>query len=898
MSNLNGIPSADYFETKLANTWNWTVGTVYVEDVPSASMPISEYSYIVVNPWESNMQVAKIDWWDIDNKTFNVIDVVVDSGAWTQYTAKTHPLGALVRFSNNYAFWKDIQTAINSKLDNDVLAPVATSGDYDDLINTPTLAAVATSGDYDDLSNKPTPISIAVWDKVLQLSWSNELSATVTASYDSWTKKITLYGANSAVISEIDCTAFIKDGMIQDVKIVTDPAWYAPWKYLEFDFNTDSGVSDIYIALSDLAVYTAWEWINISSNAISVVAATASTLWWIKVWSWLTITSGTLSADSQTDENYTTAEKTKLSWIETAAQVNKIEKVQVNWTDLPISSKTVNVKLKTINGTAVAGEWDIDIMARHYTAWTWISIDGNDEVSISTAYQNTIAAKANSADLATVATSGSYNDLLNKPTIPANTSDLNNDSWFITSADLSWYQTTANMVTNLTSPDNDHYPTAKAVADAISGAGAWDVVWPNSSTDWNIALFDGATWKIIKDSGVNLSNKQDTLTAWNWIDITSNKISTTFIYWESSTAAATVQKEVSIPSITELNVWQVIIVKPTVTSTVASSTLKLNSFPAYKMLYNGTEITTSTDSVVWTANVPSMFYLDEVSGTKYWRFLWHWLDSNSTYTLNQLIDAWRYKAWTGTYAISRYSLCMMKADGTWEKITATNAAYSTWTSKTVNTNWFVLNQIKYYNTTSSVAGGAFVATNTLTSQAATVTLAYSLNCGTAPWWSVWDPIYIVWTIWADWLFYLDTTARWSTTLPNTKDWKLYIRIWTALAADNSTASFLQDRPIFYYDNWIKEYTSSKQDKLTAWTWINISSNTISNTWVTSVNWNTWAVTVAEFEPDNAWSTDQVLTKTADWYEWANATGGWTVMDEADYQDLPSPQNDFLYFTFE
>ena len=876
MSNLNGIPSADYFETKLANTWNWTVGTVYVEDVPSASMPISEYSYIVVNPWESNMQVAKIDWWDIDNKTFNVIDVVVDSGAWTQYTAKTHPLGALVRFSNNYAFWKDIQTAINSKLDNDVLAPVATSGDYNDLINTPTLAAVATSGDYDDLSNKPTPISIAVWDKVLELSLSNELSATVTASYDSVTKKIKLCGVNSDVISEIDCTAFIKDGMIQDVKIVTDPAWYAPWKYLKFDFNTDSGTEDIYIALSDLAVYTAWEWINISSNAISVVAATASTLWWIKVGSWLTINSGTLSADSQTDENYTTAEKTKLSWIESWSQVNKIEKVQVNWTDLPISSKAVNIKIKTINWVAVAWEWDIDIMARQYTSWTWINIDGNDEISISSTYQTIIANKANSADLATVATTWSYNNLSDTPTIPANTSDLNNDSWFITSADLSWYQTTANMVQDLDDADHTHYPTAKAVKDAIQWAGAWDVVWPNSSTDWNIALFDGATWKIIKDSGVNLSSKQDVLTVWNWIDITNNTISTTFVYWESTTAAATVQKEVSIPSITELNVWQVIIVKPTVTSTVANSTLKLNNFDAYSMLYNGSAITTSTDSIVWTANVPSMFYLDEVSGTKYWRFLGHWLDSNSTYTLNQLLDAWRYEAWAGTYAIDRYALCMMKPDWTWEKLTATNVKYSTWTTKNVNTNWFVLNQIKYYNTTTNVANWAFVATNTFVSQAASVRADYSFNCGTAPWWSVWDPIYIVWTIWADGLFYLDTTARWSTTLPSTNDWKLYIRIWTALTTTDATISFLADRPIFYYDNWIKQYI-----------W-----------WVTSVNWNTWAVTVAEFEPDNAGSTDQVLTKTADWYEWANAAGGWTVMDEADYQDLPSPQNDFLYFTFE
>lgn len=41
-------------------------------------------------------------------------------------------------------------------------------------------------------------------------------------------------------------------------------------------------------------------------------------------------------------------------------------------------------------------------------------------------------AKANSSDLATVATSGSYTDLLNKPSIPTKTSDLTNDSGYIT----------------------------------------------------------------------------------------------------------------------------------------------------------------------------------------------------------------------------------------------------------------------------------------------------------------------------------------------------------------------------------------------------------------------------------------------------------------------------------
>ncbi len=51
--------------------------------------------------------------------------------------------------------------------------------------------------------------------------------------------------------------------------------------------------------------------------------------------------------------------------------------------------------------------------------------------------------KANTADLSTVATSGSYIDLSNKPTIPTKTSDLTNDSEFITKAvsDLTNYYT-------------------------------------------------------------------------------------------------------------------------------------------------------------------------------------------------------------------------------------------------------------------------------------------------------------------------------------------------------------------------------------------------------------------------------------------------------------------------
>lgn len=67
-----------------------------------------------------------------------------------------------------------------------------------------------------------------------------------------------------------------------------------------------------------------------------------------------------------------------------------------------------------------------------------VDIDDLSTVAITGSYDDL----TNKPTLATVATSGNYNDLSNKPTIPTQTSDLTNDSGFITSSDLSDYVTT------------------------------------------------------------------------------------------------------------------------------------------------------------------------------------------------------------------------------------------------------------------------------------------------------------------------------------------------------------------------------------------------------------------------------------------------------------------------
>lgn len=75
-------------------------------------------------------------------------------------------------------------------------------------------------------------------------------------------------------------------------------------------------------------------------------------------------------------------------------------------------------------------------MLKFYNGTEWVAAN---EVNLSEYYtktevNNLLNAKANTSSLSTVATSGSYNDLSNKPTIPTNTNQLTNGAGFIKSS--------------------------------------------------------------------------------------------------------------------------------------------------------------------------------------------------------------------------------------------------------------------------------------------------------------------------------------------------------------------------------------------------------------------------------------------------------------------------------
>lgn len=182
-----------------------------------------------------------------------------------------------------------------------------------------------------------------------------------------------------------------------------------------------------------------------------------------------------------------------------AGNQNTYRTIGVTHPDWLCNINNVGVK---IGNTIIATKGDGS--SGSYVAGTGIDITSN-EISVTSDISTGAALGATAVQpsaLATVATSGSYNDLSNKPTIPTvnnatltiqkngtnvatftanasnnvtanisvptNTNELTNGAGFITSSALSGYQTTTNLVTSVSSSSTDsQYPSAKLFYDTV-----------------------------------------------------------------------------------------------------------------------------------------------------------------------------------------------------------------------------------------------------------------------------------------------------------------------------------------------------------------------------------------------------------------------------------------------
>ena len=147
------------------------------------------------------------------------------------------------------------------------------------------------SQDTDGLSaNVNIPVAtvtgVKADDKVLSLT-DKLVSATVSLEYGDAVsealkgkKAIKLLGKKGTLISEIDASEFIKDGMLDTVELVKNPEGQTAGTYLKLTWNTDSGKGEpMFINVTDLIdVYTAGTGLNLNGKEFSVDTDTIATV--------------------------------------------------------------------------------------------------------------------------------------------------------------------------------------------------------------------------------------------------------------------------------------------------------------------------------------------------------------------------------------------------------------------------------------------------------------------------------------------------------------------------------------------------------------------------------------------------------------------------------------------
>lgn len=174
------------------------------------------------------------------------------------------------------------------------------------------------------------------------------------ASYDSQTKRINFYDKDENIVSYIDATDFIKDGMVSNVEISEGN--------LVITFNTDSGKEPITIPLTDIF------------NPNNYYSKTES------------------------DAKYATqvvVNEEIASRIAGDGELNAALQAKADKSDTYTKTQVDDaLALKQDASTAFSGDY--------------ADLTNKPDLSV----------YAESANLATVATSGSYNDLSDKPTIP------------------------------------------------------------------------------------------------------------------------------------------------------------------------------------------------------------------------------------------------------------------------------------------------------------------------------------------------------------------------------------------------------------------------------------------------------------------------------------------------
>lgn len=169
-------------------------------------------------------------------------------------------------------------------------------------------------------------------------------------------------------------------------------------------------------------------------------------------------------------------------------------------------------------------------------------------------------------------------------------------------------------------------------------SGAWDVTWPSSSVDWDIALYNWSTGKIIKDSWKKLSDYQTALstqTAYSakWTTTKVPQITTNTL-WQVTTIT---EKSIAFP-VTSVNgsTWAVTWLQTTSnlkTSLTDNSDSYYPSQKAVKTAVDGKQATLVSGTNIKTVNWNSLLWSGDLT------ISW-WISNDTTWTTSTVTGIW------------------------------------------------------------------------------------------------------------------------------------------------------------------------------------------------------------------------------------------------------------------
>ena len=172
------------------------------------------------------------------------------------------------------------------------------------------------------------------------------------------------------------------------------------------------------------------------------------------------------------------------SWASTTSD-SKVpsEKLTKDSLDTKQATLVSGTNIKTINNNSILGSGNIDIQGSSVDIVTsWEQTPSDEKVPSEKLTKDTLDTKANASSLSAVATSGSYADLSNKPTIPSKISDLQNDSDFIETS------STAGLIKNDGTIDTNAYITNSALTNYIQKSNTSGLIKNDGSIDTNTYL--------------------------------------------------------------------------------------------------------------------------------------------------------------------------------------------------------------------------------------------------------------------------------------------------------------------------------------------------------------------------------------------------------------------------